>query len=391
MNHRSEVPISRLNHNEAPLVWPAHHERWPNPVSTLDHLARWRRTTFRVPGFTQGILLATFSSRLYVAGHEVDWCRNALKVTDELVSAPKHKAGGGIRLKFSWYAPVRRIRLGYKANENFLKKFSSKPRMLLSVNWILSSLGNSMPTLASSLSSQNPCKTIFDLIDAGDLAHGGRDKVGDRNSEMENDRHGKKSYQRPKCTRMSISELAQLIRRKTLGHGMQLEGGALFLPDEVQLLLVLGYVGDINFIRRAVRSPARELGPFATIKGVGWVEMQLVDAERADLPGNFLLLDLRNRHHAEYGFLKSIGHKIDRNERVPRVILATSSKQILDWNGVDPQRCWQLPSCPTPEGLSTALHSFLHLCSILANGPAQETSASDPARDHALSGTTGKD
>jgi hypothetical protein len=44
-------------------------------------------------------------------------------------------------LKFSWYAPVRQICLGYKANENFLKKFSSKPRTLLSVNWILSSLG----------------------------------------------------------------------------------------------------------------------------------------------------------------------------------------------------------------------------------------------------------
>jgi hypothetical protein len=215
--------------------------------------------------------------------------------------------------------------------------------------------------------------------------------VGDRNSELENVRHGKKSYQRPKCTRMSISELALLIRRKTLGNEMRLEGGAQFVPDEVQLLLVLGYVGDLNFIRRAARSPVRELGPFATIKGVGWVEMQFVDAERADLPGNFLLLDLRNRHHAEYGFLKSLGHKHDRNERIPRVILATSLEQILGWNGVDPQQCWQLPICPRPEDLSRALHSFLHLCSILANWPAEETFASDPARDHALSGRTGEE
>jgi hypothetical protein len=248
-----------------------------------------------------------------------------------------------------------------------------------------------MLTLASSLSSQNPCETVFGLSDVGDFTHGGRDKVVDRNSELENVRHGKKSSQRPKCTRMSISELALLIRGKTLGHGMQLGGGALFVPDEVQLLLVLGYVGDLNFIRRAVRSPARQLGPFATIKGVGWVEMQFVDAERAGLPGNFLLLDLRNRHHAEYEFLKSIGHNHERNESVPRVILATSSEQILGWNAVDPQQCWQLPTCPTPEDLSTALHSFLHLCSILANWPSEENFPTNPASAHALSGRTGKE
>lgn len=147
MNHRSEAAISRFNRNEAPLAWPAHHKRWPNPVSSLDHLALWRRTAFRVPGFTEGILLAIFSSRWYVAGHEVDWCRNALKVTVELPSVPKHKARVGIRLKFFWHAPVRKICLGYKANENCLKKFSSKPRILLGVNWILSSLGIRCPHL----------------------------------------------------------------------------------------------------------------------------------------------------------------------------------------------------------------------------------------------------
>ena len=214
--------------------------------------------------------------------------------------------------------------------------------------------------------------------------------MGDRHSELETARHGKKSYQRPKCTRMSITEMALLIQKKTLGHGMQLEGDGAFVPDEVQVLLVLGFVGDLNFIRPAVRAPARELAPFATRRGVGWVESQFVDAERAHLPGNFLLLDLRNRHRAEYELLKSIGHKHDLNKRVPRVILATSSEQILGWKGDHPQQCWGLPICPTPEDLSTALHSFFHLCSILANRPAEENFPSDPDSDHALSGRTDK-
>ena len=119
--------------------------------------------------------------------------------------------------------------------------------------------------------------------------------------------------------------------------------------------------------------------------------MQFADTERAEPQGSFLLLDLRNRHRAERGFLESIGHSQDLNETAPRVILAASSEQFLDWKEFDPKRCWQLRSCQTPQELSKALHSFLHLCSMYSNPSAQENAESDHGRDHAFSGRTDKD
>ncbi len=219
----------------------------------------------------------------------------------------------------------------------------------------------------------------------------GAKKVGVHNAEMEKIRRGKKPYQRPKCTQMSISEFAQFVRRKTLGLVVQLGGAGPSAPAEVPLLLVQGYLGDLDFIRPAIRAPARELEPFAITRGVAWLEMQFADAKRAEPQDKFLLLDLRNRHCAGRRFLESIGHNWDLDETLPRVILAASSEQFLGWKGVDPQHCWQLRSCPTPEDLSVAVRSFLHLCSILANWPAERNSALNPARDHALSGKTNKE
>lgn len=211
-----------------------------------------------------------------------------------------------------------------------------------------------------------------------------------RNSKL-NNRHRKKPYQRPKCTEMSISEMALLVRRKTLGHEIQAGGAGPTAAAEIPLLLVHGYVGSLDFIRPSVRAPARELQPFATKRGVGWLEMQFADAEGVDPQGNFLLLDLRNRNRAERGFLESIGHPQDLIESLPRVILAASSEQFLDWKGVDPKQCWQLHSCQTPEDLSKALHSFLHLCSMFSNWPADEHTHLDPGREYALSGRTDKE
>ena len=210
-----------------------------------------------------------------------------------------------------------------------------------------------------------------------------------RNSGMANMPHRKKPYQSPKSREISISETALLIRRKTFGNEIQ-PGGAP-LSDEVALpvLLVLGYVGDLNFIQPAVRAPARELEPFATRRGVGWLEMQFADAGLAEPQASFLLLDLRNRHRAARGFLELIGQ--DRNGTVPCVILVASSEQFLGWKGVDPKQCWQLRSCPTPEDLSKALHSFLLLCSIFSNWPANEHTELDPGRDHAFSGRADKE
>jgi hypothetical protein len=218
----------------------------------------------------------------------------------------------------------------------------------------------------------------------------GANKVDVHNAEMEKIRRGKKPYQRPKCTQMSIFEFAQFVRRKTLGLVVQLGGAGPSAPAEVPLLLVQGYLGDLDFIRPAIRAPARELEPFAITRGVAWLEMQFADAKRAELQDKFLLLDLRNRHGVGRGFLELIGHSRDLDETLPRVILAASSEQFLGWKGVDPRHCWQLPNCPTPEDLSVALRSFLHLCSILANWPTEKSPPLQPPLDHALSGRTNK-
>jgi hypothetical protein len=124
---------------------------------------------------------------------------------------------------------------------------------------------------------------------------------------------------------------------------------------------------------------------------VRWSEMQFADAERAEPERSFLLLDLRNPRPGERKFLESIGHDQHLNKPLPRVILAASSEDILGWKGVNPKQCWQLRSCQTPEDLSSAIRSFLRLCSMLGHWPAEEDTAFDPGRDHALSTSTHKE
>lgn len=208
--------------------------------------------------------------------------------------------------------------------------------------------------------------------------------------EMHSRFHGKKPYERPTCTRMSLSEMVAFVRRKTQAHEIQQGGAGPFVVAEAPVLLVEHYGGDLNFIRPAVRAPARELEPFSIGRGVRWSEMQFTDAERAEPRGSFLLLDLRNRRPGERKFLESIGHDRHLNKPLPRVILAASLEDILGWKGVNAEQCWQLRSCQTPEDLSSAIHSFLHLCRMLADWPAEEDTAFDPGRDHVLSGKTDK-
>jgi hypothetical protein len=203
--------------------------------------------------------------------------------------------------------------------------------------------------------------------------------------------HRKKPYERPTCTQMSLSEIATFVRSKMLVHEFQFRGDRPSVLAGVSLLLVEDYGGDLKFIRPAVRAPARELEPFAIGRGVRWSEMQFADAERAEPDGTFLLLDLRHHHRGERAFLESIGHNQHPNETVPRVILANSSEDFLGWKGVDPKQCWQLRSCQTPEDLSSAIRSFLRLCSMVAHWPAEEDTAFDLGHDHALSASTDKE
>ena len=202
---------------------------------------------------------------------------------------------------------------------------------------------------------------------------------------------GKNSYQLPKCTQISISEIAQFVRGRALGHEIQLGNAGTTAPNEAQCLLVYDYAGDLNFLRPTVGVPTRELQPFASKKGVGWLEMKFHGTERAEPQDNFLLLDLRNRHRAERGFLELIGHGQHLDESLPRVILAVSAEQFLGWKGVAPQHCWHLRSCQTPEDLSAALHSFLNLCSTIANWPGEEKSTLGSVSGDALIGKTSLD
>lgn len=218
----------------------------------------------------------------------------------------------------------------------------------------------------------------------------GREQVEVFTSEMQNSSHGKKPYERPTCTRMSSSEIATFVRNEAIAHEIQPGGNRRSALAEVSLLLVEDYGGDLNFLRPAVRAPARELEPFAIGRSMRWLEVQFADAERAEMEGTFLLLDLRHRHRGEGGFIEPIGQNQPLNEAVPRVILTTSSEDFLGWKGVNPKQCWQLRSCQTPEELSAALRSFLHLCSMFANCSDEDT-ALDPGLDHALSGRTDKE
>jgi hypothetical protein len=196
---------------------------------------------------------------------------------------------------------------------------------------------------------------------------------------MQNSSHGKKPYQRPKCTQMSISEFALLVHRKTVGREIQLGSIGPSAMAEVPILIVEDYGGDLEFIRPAVRPPASESEPFSVMRDVGWLEMQFADVEGAAPQGTFLLLDLRYCHREQRRFLESIGHDRNLNEAVARVILARSSDTSLDWKGFDRKQCWQLRRCLTPEDLSTDLLSFLRLCSMLTNCTAEENSALEPA------------
>jgi hypothetical protein len=203
--------------------------------------------------------------------------------------------------------------------------------------------------------------------------------------------HGKKPYERPTCTRMSLSEIAAFVRGKTQAHEIQPGDNRLSALAEIPLLFVQNYEGDLNFIRPAVRAPARELEPFAIAKGVGWSEIEFIDAKRVEQQDTFLLLDLRNRHRGERRFLDSIGQDQHLNKALPRVILATSPEDFPGWKGVIPKQCWQLRSCQTSGDLSAAIRSFLRLCTMIAKGPDEENAALDMGRDHALSGRTHKD
>jgi hypothetical protein len=190
---------------------------------------------------------------------------------------------------------------------------------------------------------------------------------------------------------MSLSEIGAFVREKMQAQEIQPGDNRPSALTEVPLLFVQNYEGDLNFIRPAVRAPSRELEPFAIARGVGWCEMEFIDAKQVEQQDTFLLLDLRNHHRGERRFLDSIGYDQHLNKALPRVLLATSPEDTLGWKGVNPKQCWQLRRCQTSEDLSAAIRSFLRLCTMFAKGQDEKNAALDTGRDHALSGRTHKD
>lgn len=207
---------------------------------------------------------------------------------------------------------------------------------------------------------------------------------------MKNNSHGNKPYQPASCKKLSISEFAKLVRKKTADREIQQESLERPAQAEVPILLVEDYAGDLNFIRSAFTAPAREPHLFSNQRGIGWFEMRFEDAQEAEPLGTFLVLDLRYCHREHRRFFDPIGHPQGFNEAVPRVILASSSEPLLDWTGVDREQCWRLQSCPSPEDLSAVLRSFLQLCAMFTDCMAEERLALEAVSKRPLTGEANK-
>lgn len=207
---------------------------------------------------------------------------------------------------------------------------------------------------------------------------------------MKNSSHGNKPYQPASCKKLSISEFAKLVRKKTADREIQQESLGRPAQPEVPILLVEDYADDLNFIRSAVTVPPGGPHLFSNQRGIGWFEMRFEDAQEAELQGTFLVLDLRYRHRERRSFFASIGHPQGFNDALPRVIFASSSEPFLDWTGVDREQCWRVRSCPSPEDLSAVLRSFLQLCAVFLDCMVEEPSALEPVSERPSSGKATK-
>lgn len=216
------------------------------------------------------------------------------------------------------------------------------------------------------------------------LAPCGSEKLEVRVSDLKHSSSRKKPYHRPMCTLKSMSEVGALFRKSTVDHEIRTGPAAASAPADLPVLLVEGYGGDLPFIRRTIRTPARQLEPFSILKNEGLVEMQFAEGQDTAPRETFLLLDLRHRRHGERGLLESIGGNQNFSEDLPHVILVTSLEQFHGWRGIDPQRCWRLQGHPSSADLTAALRLFLRLCATLANWPPEEGSSPGRSGDHAL-------
>jgi hypothetical protein len=200
-------------------------------------------------------------------------------------------------------------------------------------------------------------------------------------SGLKSSSSGKKPYQRPRYAMKSISEGGALVRKKADDQENTRGVGGVSTLGGLPIFLVEGYEGELGFIGKTNRNPARQLAPFSILKGAAIVEMQFADGQETDSPETFFLWDLRHRRQGERGMLESIGGIPDLSDTVLLVILVTSMEQFEGQTAIDVEQCWQLRGRPTAEDLASTLRSLLHLCAVMAKPPDEESPALDKAEN----------
>jgi hypothetical protein len=195
---------------------------------------------------------------------------------------------------------------------------------------------------------------------------------------------GKKPYDRPSYTTKPISEAGTLARKKTADHGNTRGADGASTIGGLPIFLVEGYEGELGFIEKTIRTPARQLAPFSILKGAAMVEMQFADGQEKAAPETFFVWDLRQRRNGERGLLESIGGIPDLGDAVLLVILVSSMEQFEGRTAIDVAQCWQLRGRPSAEDLASTLRSLLHLCAAMANRPREESAALEKTGKYAL-------
>jgi len=209
-------------------------------------------------------------------------------------------------------------------------------------------------------------------------------------SGLKNGASGKRRYQRPSYTVEPISEAGALIRKKTAEPEKTRGASGVSVLGGLPIFLVEGYEGELGFIEKTIRTPARQLEPFSILKGPALVEMQFADGRDTALPETFFLWDLRHCRPGERGLLESIGGIPELSEAVLLVILVTLMDQFEAQTAIDVAHCWQLRGRPSAEDLASTLRSLLHLCAVMANRLPEERPALDKSDKYAVIGRANK-
>jgi hypothetical protein len=187
-----------------------------------------------------------------------------------------------------------------------------------------------------------------------------------------------------------VSQSGALVRKKTAEQENTGEARGVSALGGLPIFLVEGYEGELGFIVKTIRNPARQLAPFSILKGAAMVEMQFADEQEMASPETFFLWDLRHRRQGERGLLESIGGIPDLSDAVLLVILVNSMDEFEGRAAIEMAQCWQLRGRPSAEDLASTLRSLLHLCAVMAQRVPEERSSGDKTEKYAVIGKANK-